>query len=101
MPEGSVIATAGSVFAISSQNGDIVPGTTDGLYSEDTRFLSGYRLLVNGKATSSITVDRFDSSIVSYYCNIEDAANPPQSSFSIVRDRMVSNGFHEDIYIQN
>ena len=81
MPEGSVIATSGSVFAISSQNGDIVPGTTDGLYSEDTRFLSGYKLLVNGKATSSITVDRFDSSIVSYYCNLRRRSKSTRVSF--------------------
>ena len=88
MPEGSVVATSGAVFAISTQNGDIIPGTTDGLYSEDTRFLSGYKMLVNGRATSSVTVDRFDSSIVSYYCNIEESPTPPQSSLSIVRDRM-------------
>jgi glycogen debranching enzyme len=101
MSEGSVIATSGSVFTISSQNGDMLPGTAAGLYSEDTRFLSEYKVLVNGKPTNSISVDRFDSSIVSYYCNIEQDANLPESPFSIVRDRKIGDGMHEDIFVQN
>ena len=102
MPEPYVTATLGTVFAISSLNGDILAGTTDGLYSSDTRYISNFRLLLEGKATSPVGVDRYDSSTVSFYCVSHEEARELQPALSVVRDRSVSGkGLHEDIYIRN
>ncbi|MDA4130544.1 MAG: amylo-alpha-1,6-glucosidase [Thaumarchaeota archaeon] len=101
MPDGSIIATSGSVFAISSENGDVNPGTTEGFYSSDTRFLSTFKLLVDDQKSSSVGVNRFEPSIVSFYSIPGKTRNLAPSSLSIVRDRSIDKGLHEDIYIKN
>src|SRR5713226_3004675 len=101
MPDGSIIATSGSVFAISSHNGDVNPGTTEGFYASDTRFLSTFNLLVDGQVTNSVGVNRFDPSIVSFYSISGKTRHLAPSSLSIVRDRSIDKGLHEDIYIKN
>ena len=102
MPEPSVTATSGTIFAISSLNGDILAGTTDGFYSADTRYISNFRLLLDGKATSPVGVDRYDSSTVSFYCVSHEEPQEVQPVLSVVRDRsVVGKGLHEDIYIRN
>ena len=101
MPEASVTVTSGTVFAISSSNGDINPGSTEGFYAFDTRFLSSFKLFINGKPSEPVGIDRFDSSIVSFYCTSHEAKPVETPHLSIVRDRSVENGFHEDVYIQN
>ncbi|MGI0081347.1 MAG: amylo-alpha-1,6-glucosidase, partial [Nitrososphaerales archaeon] len=100
MTDGAIIVTSGSVFAISSHNGDINTGTTEGFYSSDTRFVSTFKLLVDGRTTVPVGVDRFDSSIVSFYSILQKGLNLPPS-LSIVRDRSIDRGLHEDIYIKN
>ena len=87
MSDGSIIATSGSVFAISSENGDINSGTTEGFYSSDTRFLSTFKLLVGDQTTTSVGVNRFEPSIVSFYSIPGKTRNLAPSSLSIVRDR--------------
>lgn len=101
MPDGSVIATSGYGFAISSQNGDVNPGTTEGFYSSDTRFLSTFNLLVDGQVTNSVGVNWFDPSIVSFYSVSGKTRKLDPYSLSIVRDRSIDKGLHEDIYIKN
>ena len=101
MSRASVIATSGTNFAISSENGDMISGTTDGFYSADTRFLSEYILLINNRPTEPISVDRFDSSTVSFYCEYQSFPQEAQPTYSVVRDRSVGRALHEDIYIRN
>ncbi len=101
MTDGSIIATSGSVFAISSQNGDVNPGTTEGFYSSDTRFLSAFNLLVDSQVTNPIGINRFDPSIVSFYSISGKTRHLAPSSLNIVRDRSIDKGLHEDIYIKN
>jgi glycogen debranching enzyme len=113
--DNSNIITSGSTFVISSENGDIIPGTPEGFYAEDTRFLSSFRILIDGKETSPVSSYKTNHSISSFYSTFltyeevygllsssEDSHNLPSlSSLSIVRDRMVVKGLHEDLTVKS
>ena len=101
MADDRIIATSGSTFLISSQNGDLNAKTVEGFYSRDTRFLSIYKILVNGKEIESVGVDSFDHSVVSFYSVSREMQGSVPLSLSIVRDRLVGDAFHEDINIRN
>lgn len=101
MQDGYVTATAGTVFAISAPNGDINPGSAEGFFALDTRFLSSFKLFLNGRPAEPVGVDRFDSSIVSFYCTSREPRTRDAAHLSIVRDRSVQRGLHEDVYVQN
>ena len=63
MVADNVVVSAGSIFAVSSRSGDIEAGTTQGFYADDTRFLSSYRLRLNGRAPDSTGAGTFDHSM--------------------------------------
>jgi glycogen debranching enzyme len=97
------ITTSGTTFVISSENGDINPNTPQGFYTEDTRFLSTFKIFVDSGETKPVGADKLDYSISSFYStsSVTDYLGSP-SSLSIVRDRMIDgNWIHEDVFIEN
>jgi glycogen debranching enzyme len=101
MESDKPVISAGSVFAISSANGDIHRRTTEGLYAHDTRFLSTFRVLVAGHPLDSTGFSLFNHSMASFYGVNRAAQGLPAGSISVVRDRYVGEGLHEDISIGN
>ena len=97
----SIVVSAGSVFAVSSRSGDIEAGTTQGFYADDTRFLSSYRLRLNGRELDSTGASTFDYSMASFYQSSPRRRNLPPGSISLTRDRYVAQGLHEDITLVN
>lgn len=89
----STRVTYGSTFALSAENGDIEPRTQQGIYAHDTRFLSRFTLILNGSRLRSTGYATFEDRIASFYC----AAGP----LSVVRDRYITDTFHEDISLAN
>lgn len=88
-------------FMVSSPNGDVVEGTSQGLFVSDTRFLSKFAVRVNGWSPEILT-----SGTINNYAATIYATNPADSAFatrtlSIIRDRFVGDGVHEDIFIAN
>jgi hypothetical protein len=96
-----VIVSAGSVFAISDPRGDIHSKTPEGFYAYDTRFLSAFRLTVQGHEPEIVGANQFDHSLASFYASSSGARDLPVASVSIVRDRYVGEGLHEDISLVN
>ena len=97
----SIVVSAGSVFAVSSRSGDIEAGTTQGFYADDTRFLSSYRLKLNGKEPDSTGAGTFEHSMATFYQSSPRGRNLPPGSISLTRDRYVAQGLHEDITLVN
>lgn len=97
----NVVVSAGSVFAVSSRSGDIEAGTTQGFYADDTRFLSSYRLKLNGREPESTGAGTFDNSMASFYQSSVRGRSLPPGSVSLTRDRYVALGLHEDITLVN
>ncbi|MCL4435221.1 MAG: amylo-alpha-1,6-glucosidase [Thaumarchaeota archaeon] len=90
-----------SVFAVSSRAGNIRSRTVEGLYAHDTRFLSNFGLALEGLTLEPVGANQLDHSMATFYASSRRTRKLPSSAFSVIRDRYVSNGLYEDIYIMN
>lgn len=97
----TVMSSVGSVFAISGLNGDIHRRTREGLYAYDTRFLSLFRVTIQGRPLEAVGSDVFDHSLASFYTSNQGVEGLSGGSISVVRDRYVAHGLHEDIHVVN
>ena len=90
----------GSTFCICDERGDI-DGETQGLFADDTRFLSLFRLTVNGAKPlllSSGVVEYFSAA---FYLRNPPAGGLPQDTVSIIRHRFVGEGMQDLIVVRN
>jgi glycogen debranching enzyme len=90
----------GSTFCICDERGDI-DGETQGLFADDTRFLSLLRLTVNGAKPlllSSGVVEYFSAA---FYLRNPPAGGLPHDTVSITRHRFVGEGMQDLIVVQN
>ena len=90
-----------TTFLIHDEFGNVLEGAELGLYQEDTRFLSRYELSLNGEMPLSLAARATD-----YYAATNVMTNPalagvPPGVLSIVRQRFVGHGMHEDLDITN
>jgi glycogen debranching enzyme len=93
----------GSTFVVSDRRGDVDagPDTPHGLFYRDTRFLSRWRLTVNGgppEVLSTEDVDYFSAQFFLYPPTGTVYKNP---YLSVIRKRKVGDGFHEDVTVLN
>lgn len=95
----------GRTFMVTNPRGEIESGTDLGVYANDTRFLSFYRLYINRQP-----LQRVDSSQLSFYAARYHFTNPTlltqdgkieEHTMRISLTRLVSGGIHEDIEIAN
>jgi glycogen debranching enzyme len=93
----------GDTFVVSDRRGDVVSGPSEpqGLFMQDTRFLSRWRLTVDGGTPQVFSTDE-----VTYFSAQFFLMPPPetcydQAAFSIMRKRSVGEGFHEDLIVLN
>jgi glycogen debranching enzyme len=90
----------GSTFCICDERGDI-DGETQGLFAEDTRFLTRLRLTVNGAKPlllSSGVVEYFSAA---FYLRNPPAGGLPHDTISITRHRFVGEGMQDVIVVRN
>jgi glycogen debranching enzyme len=95
-----ITVVEGDAFMIADPAGDVRPGTGDGLFHRDTRFLSGLRLEVDGRPPdllASGTVDAFSARIYLRTAG-EGAEGVP---IVIERRRFIGDGVHEDLVVTN
>jgi glycogen debranching enzyme len=99
----SVSILEGDTFVVSDRRGDVVPSPNEphGLFLQDTRFLSCWRLTVDGRMPRVFSTDD-----VNYFSAQFFLMPPPEScydeaAFSIMRKRSVGGGFHEDLVVLN
>src|SRR5215831_13120491 len=91
----------GFTFLVSELDGSITHASDQGLYSRDTRYLSGYQLYVNGKTwtlLNSGTIAAYASKthLVNPRVVTEDGAIAP-GTVSLLLSRTLSEGLHEDL----
>src|SRR6266545_7470478 len=103
MSAETVSILEGDTFVVSDRRGDVVPSPTEprGLFHQDTRFLSCWRLTINGHSPRILSTDDVN------YFSSQFFLVPPAETFyddasiSIIRKRSVGDGFHEDITVLN
>ncbi|MEE9400216.1 MAG: glycogen debranching N-terminal domain-containing protein, partial [Dehalococcoidales bacterium] len=97
----SIAITAGPIFALSDPDGNINPRSLEGLFAYDTRFLSSFVLTIDGKKPLHLGSRIFDHSIASFYASSRGSQRQAAGAVSIVRDRYIAEGLHEDLNLIN
>jgi glycogen debranching enzyme len=93
----------GSTFVVSDVSGDIEASLNDpsGLFAYDTRFLSTWVLTINGERLSALSVDDLEYFETRFFLVPGAGTVYVDSKLSVIRQRTVCNGFHEDLRITN
>ena len=93
----------GSTFVVSDRSGDIDAGPDQphGLFFKDTRFLSRWRLTVNGSTPETLSTDDVDYFAAQFFLYPPTGTIYENPYVSIVRTRYVGDGFHEDLTVFN
>jgi glycogen debranching enzyme len=90
----------GSTFCICDEQGDL-NGETEGLFAEDTRFLSRLCLTVNGARPLLLSFGKVEYFSAAFFLRNPIAGGLPQDTLSIVRHRFVGDGMQDRVLVQN
>ncbi len=103
MAGNTVSILEGNTFVVSDLRGDIdaTPTDTTGLFAFDTRYLSRWRLTVNGKTPNSLSTDDLQYFSAQFFLVPGTGTIYVDADLSIIRKRAVGKGFHEDLTILN
>jgi glycogen debranching enzyme len=98
--DGVVTLVEGSSFAIAAQTGDFEPGTPQGLFFLDTRFLSQWQLTIDGETPEALGVAVPEPFAATF---VQQARRPggQGGDFVILRKRYIGRGMREDLIVQN
>lgn len=93
----------GDTFVVSDRRGDVdaSPDEPQGLFYQDTRFLSRWRLTIGGRSPRLLSTDDVNYFSAQFFLVPPDGSVYDDSAFSIVRRRAVGDGFHEDVTVMN
>jgi glycogen debranching enzyme len=95
----------GSTFMVTDERGEIDSESEQGIFADDTRFVSYYQLHIN-----QARWELLNSATTSYYRSRVYLANPPVATeegdigrhdLSLIVTRSVSDGVHEDLDVTN
>jgi glycogen debranching enzyme len=103
MSTDSVSILEGNTFVVSDRRGDIDadPAEPTGLFHEDTRFLSKWILTLDGQTLTALSVDNLRYFVTRFFLVPGTGTAYIDSDLSVMRQRTVGNGFHEDLTILN
>ncbi len=93
----------GNTFVVSDTSGDISASATEpaGLFSFDTRFLSCWELTVNGQRLNVLSTDDVHYFETRFFLVPGTGTVYVDAKFSVIRQRSIARGFHEQIRILN
>lgn len=93
----------GNTFVVSDDRGDIEASPTDpsGLFSFDTRYLSKWVLTVDGHRLQALSTDDLQYFEARFFLVPGTGTVYVDSKLSVIRERAVGDGFHEQLTILN
>ncbi len=93
----------GNTFVVSDTGGDIEASPTDttGLFSYDTRFLSKWVLTIDGQRLKPLSVDDLQYFETRFFLVPGTGTIYVNATLSVIRQRAVGDGFHEELTILN
>jgi glycogen debranching enzyme len=99
----TVSSLQGSTFVVSDRSGDVdaSPSEPQGLFYHDTRFLSKWKLTLDGEGLSALSTDDVHYSFAQFFLVRGTGTVYTDSSVSVLRQRVVGDGFHEDVTVMN
>jgi len=90
----------GSTFCICDELGDM-RSEVDGLFAEDTRFLSCLKLTVNGERPLLLSSGRIEYFSAAFFMRNPLAGGLLQDELAIKRERFIGEGMEDTIVVQN
>ena len=96
-----LVVLDGSTFFVSDRAGDVSGDEDHGFFFADARHLSEWRLLVDGDPIRVLTtsnVDYYSAQVLATLAAARVGVNP---SVSVQRHRIVADGVHEDVFVEN
>jgi glycogen debranching enzyme len=103
MPVDAVSILDGNEFVVSDRRGDLeaTPTNGHGLFLNDTRFLSHWVLTINGIRPTLLSIDDLNYFRVKFFMALATGTVYVDSDLSVIRQRAVGHGFHEDLLLIN
>src|SRR6516164_7019006 len=103
MSDNNISILDGSTFLVASPNGDIDagPNQPEGLFYKDMRHLSKWRLTVAGITLDVLSTDASEYYYAQHFCVPPTGTIYKNPTLSIVRRRMVGDGFIEHLSVLN
>ena len=103
MKSGPVRILDGNIFVLSNDSGDIEPwhSVPTGFFSFDTRFLSLWRLSVNGERLSALAIDELQYFEVRFFLVPGAPTHYVDAKMSVIRERSVAASFEERLTVLN
>ena len=101
MGQQEIAVVGGQGFMLSDQLGDVHPGSRQGLFQADTRFLSCYRLTLDGLSPLELTADQEAGDRATFYATNPALAGLPPGTLSLQRKRHLSGHLLEQIALTN
>ena len=100
-PTGTVTLVEGSAFCISGRSGDMAPGSPQGVFFRDTRFLSRLDLRVNGQTPEPLAAESLDPFSATFALRTRPRPGRADSPLMLFRHRYVGRGMREDLVVRN
>ena len=93
----------GNTFVVCDERGDIQASPTEptGLFSFDMRYLSHWVLTINGQTLNSLSIDDLHYFELRFFLVPGTGTVYIDAKLSVIRQRAVGNGFHEELTILN
>ena len=93
----------GNTFVVCDERGDVEASPTEptGLFSFDTRFLSKWVLTIDGQKLNSLSTDDLQYFQSRFFLVPGTGTVYIDAKLSVIRERSVGNGFHEELTVLN
>jgi len=93
----------GNTFVVSDDSGDIEfsPTAPTGLFAFDTRFLSTWILTIDGQRLNALSTDDLQYFEARFFVVPGTGTTYIDAKQSVIRERAVGDGFHEELTILN
>jgi glycogen debranching enzyme len=97
---GELRILEGATFCICDLLGDL-HGNVEGLFAEDTRFLSSLKLTINGKRPLLLSSDKIEYFSAAFFMRNPLAGGLAPDVLSIRRERFIGDGMQDSFVVQN
>lgn len=104
MPHAAVSVLDGSTFVVSDRRGDVDSDSRlppHGFFSEDTRFVSRWRLSVQGRPTDVLSTASLDYFDAQFFLVTPSPAFHAAPEVGVVRERLLDGSWMEDLVVVN
>lgn len=98
---GTTTLVAGTSFCLSAGGGDVAPGGVQGLYVDDTRVVSAWRLLIDGSPVEPLDVLECERFRAKFVGRTPARTGRADATLLVERTRSVGEGMVEEVRIRN